>query len=51
LDQEKTMKIYIPLKGLYWNKDAGIVEFNDEFLRQFEENLNQNSQDDASMLF
>jgi hypothetical protein len=51
LDQEKTMKIYIPLKGLYWNKDAGIVEFNDESLRQFEENLNQNSQDDASMLF
>jgi hypothetical protein len=51
LEQEKNMKIYIPLKGLYWDKNNGTAEFNDGDLKQFEENINQNSEDDASMLF
>lgn len=51
LEQEKDMKIYIPLKGLYWNKDNGRVEFNNEEMKKFEEKLNQNSPNDASVLF
>lgn len=51
LEQEKNMKIHIPIKGLYWDKNNGRVEFNDNDLKKFEENLNQNSPNDASVLF
>jgi len=51
LEQEKNIKIYIPLKGLFWNNNDGMVEFNDEALQKFETELDSNSADDASMLF
>jgi hypothetical protein len=51
LGQEKNIKIYVPLKDYYWNAGEGMVEFHNNDLKQFEQNLNQNSPDDASMLF
>jgi hypothetical protein len=51
LEQEKKIKIYIPLKDFYWNKDNGNVEFKNNDLKQFENNLEKNSPNDASVLF
>jgi len=51
LEQEKSIKIYIPLKDFYWNKDGGNMEFKNNELKQFEENLDKNSPNDASVLF
>jgi peptidyl-prolyl cis-trans isomerase C len=50
-DQEKNLKILIPLKDYYWNKDNLDVEFKDEAMKKFEENILQNPSDDASMMF
>ena len=51
LGQEKNIKIYIPLKDYYWNASDGTVEFRSNDLKQFEQNLDQNSPDDASVIF
>lgn len=51
VQQEKNIKISIPLKEFYWNKEIGEVEFRDAGMKAFEENLNNNSSGDASVLF
>jgi hypothetical protein len=51
LEQEKNIKIYVPLRDYSWNKDEGTLEFKDNDLRQFESNLDKNSPNDASILF
>lgn len=51
LEQEKNIKIYVPLKDFYWNKDGGNLEFKNNDLKQFEDNLDKNSPNDASILF
>jgi len=51
LEQEKNIKIYIPLKDFYWNKDSGSLEFKNNDLKQFEDNLDKNSPNDPSVLF
>ncbi|MFA6973612.1 MAG: peptidylprolyl isomerase [Parcubacteria group bacterium] len=51
LEQEKNIKIWIPLKDFKWNKEAGVVEFTNNDLQQFESELDKNSPDEASMIF
>lgn len=50
-EYEKTFNIHIFSKDFYWNKDAGIVEFKSNDLRDFEKNLDKNSPNDISILF
>ncbi|HAI74269.1 MAG TPA: hypothetical protein DCS28_02665 [Candidatus Moranbacteria bacterium] len=50
-EYEKNFDIHIFLKDFYWNKDAGTVEFKNDDLKNFEENLDKNSPDDISILF
>jgi len=50
-EQIKTMKIFIPLKDYYWDSQKGIVDFSDEKMRDFEKNLLENFQGDASIIF
>ena len=50
-EKQNNIKIYIPLKGLYWNEKDDFVDFNDQSLKKFEDNIFNNSPDDASLLF
>jgi hypothetical protein len=50
-DQMKAMKIFIPLKDYYWDKNQALVNFTSDEMKQFESNLNDNSQGDASVIF
>lgn len=50
-EQEKSIKIFIPLKDFSWNKEMGEVEFKNEDMKNFEENLDKNSIGDASVMF
>lgn len=50
-EKEKDYSIYIPLKGYSWNSEENKVEFKDEELRKFEENISTNSPDDISIIF
>lgn len=50
-EQEKAIKVFIPLKDYYWDKDAGAVEFAGQEMRDFEKNLNINSAGDISVAF
>ncbi len=50
-EHEKGFNIHIFSKDFYWNKDAGLVEFRNNDLTNFEENLDKNSPDDISVLF
>jgi parvulin-like peptidyl-prolyl isomerase len=50
-EQEKSFKVYIPLKDYYWDKDSQSVQFTSPGLRDFEKNLQENSPDDISMMF
>lgn len=50
-EQIKNMKIFVPVKGYYWNQDQGLVEFSDQNLREFESNIMENFQGDASVIF
>ena len=45
------MSIHVLAPEYEWNQDAARVEFHDPALRQFEANLLQNSQGDASVIF
>lgn len=49
--QEKGMRIFVPAKYYYWDKNTLQVEFNDADLKSFEENLEKNSPDDISVMF
>ena len=40
----KEMKIYIPLKDYYWNKEKGALEFSNEEMREFEKNIAESFQ-------
>ncbi len=50
-EQIKQMKIFIPLKGYGWNKEKGMAEFSDEKMKEFEKNVMENFQGDASVIF
>lgn len=50
-EHEKSFDIHILSKDFYWNKNNGLVEFRNNDLKNFEENLNKNSPDDISVLF
>ncbi len=47
----KEMKIYIPLKDYYWNKENGTAEFSSEEMKEFEKSIMENFQGDASVIF
>lgn len=52
LDEEiKKMKIYIPFRGCYWNKENGTAEFSDEEMKKFEKSIMENFQGDASVIY
>lgn len=50
-EQEKNIKIFIPLKDFFWNKEKNEVEFKNEDMKNFEQNLDKNSVGDASVMF
>lgn len=50
-EQEKDIKIFIPLKDFIWNREAGKVEFKSGDMKNFEMNLDKNSVGDASVMF
>lgn len=50
-EQEKNIKIFIPLKDFFWNKEKNEVEFKNEDMKKFEQNLDKNSIGDASVMF
>ncbi|HDH07731.1 MAG TPA: hypothetical protein ENG89_01790, partial [Candidatus Moranbacteria bacterium] len=45
------MKIYIPLKDYYWDKDGFEAQFRDESLREFEKEIIKEFQGDASLIY
>ncbi|MEI7425458.1 MAG: peptidylprolyl isomerase [Candidatus Moraniibacteriota bacterium] len=47
----KDFDIHIFAKDLFWNKATGQVEFKNNELKDFENNLEKNSPDDISVLF
>jgi parvulin-like peptidyl-prolyl isomerase len=51
MEQEKNTKIYIPLKDFYWDTKTQTVRFKDKKLEDFENNLNENSAGDISVMF
>lgn len=50
-EYEKTIKIYIPLKDFFWNKDEGRVDFQDKDLQKFEEDIGKNYPGGISTMF
>ena len=50
-EQEKEISVSIFAKGYFWNKEAGVVEFKDKSLTDFENNLEKNSAGDVSTIF
>jgi len=51
LEQEKNMRVRVFLKDYYWNNDMAVVEFKDQAMQDFENDLERNSSGDASVLF
>ncbi len=49
--QMKNMKFFVPLRGYYWDGENLFVEFRDESLRQFEQDLLEKAEGDASVMF
>ncbi len=50
-DKMKDLKVWIPLKDYYWDKLSLSAEFKDQNLKDFEKNIRENSQGDASVIF
>ncbi len=50
-EEMKKMKIFVLLKDYFWNKEAAMIEFRSEDMKNFEKELIENSQGDASVLF
>lgn len=40
-EQKQQTKLWIPLRGYQWNQSTGRIEFTDENMRHFEENVRQ----------
>lgn len=49
--RKKESSVWILLRGLRWNKDAGDMEFADDDLKKFEESEIENFSGDASVFF
>lgn len=50
-EELKTLPVWVLAPEYEWNRDTARVEFRDPELRQFEMNLLQNSEGDASVMF
>lgn len=50
-EQIKGIKILVPLKDYYWDSASGVVQFSSEEMRNFENNMLENFQGDASIIF
>jgi hypothetical protein len=48
MEKEESMKIIIPFKGLYWDKENGEILFSDNELSQLEEKMMQEDYGDPS---
>ena len=51
MEEEKNIRIYIPLKDFYWDTKNQVVRFQNENIENFENNLNENSAGDISVMF
>jgi len=51
MEQEKSFNIDILLKDFRWDKESQAVQFTDQKMIDFENNLEINSPDDVSVLF
>lgn len=49
--QKKEMKIFVPLKEFTWNGTAGLVDFRDKKMQEFEREERSKAQGDASIMF
>lgn len=50
-EQMNNMNIFIPLKEYYWDHEILRVQFKDDSLKEFEKDIIENFQGDASILF
>lgn len=50
-ERENEMRIYITIGGLRWDKNSSQLEFTDKNMQSFENDLENNSQNDPSMMF
>lgn len=50
-EEMKKMKFFIPLKEYTWNSETVRVDFKDEAMKNFEKEMIENSQGDASIMF
>lgn len=39
VDKEQAYRVTIPLRGVFWNRDAGIIQSSDPNVREFEEKI------------
>ncbi|KKR21411.1 MAG: Foldase protein PrsA [Candidatus Moranbacteria bacterium GW2011_GWA2_39_41] len=51
LEQEKNMRVIIPIKEYRWNKENATVDFVNTDMQDFEKNLYTNSAGDISIIF
>ena len=51
LEKQKSMQIRVFMKDYAWNSESSEVEFKNEEMRNFEADLDNNSADDASVIF
>lgn len=49
--QIKSMAVHVPAKDYYWDKGKGMVDFKSNDMREFEKNILDNFQGDASIIF
>jgi parvulin-like peptidyl-prolyl isomerase len=49
--KEKEVRIFSLRRGYQWNENIGEMQFTDESLKKFEDNLEKNSPDDVSVFF
>jgi parvulin-like peptidyl-prolyl isomerase len=50
-EEMKKIKIIIPIRDYVWNEETQMLEFKNEDMKKFEQELINNSQGDASILF
>lgn len=50
-DREKEISVSVFAKGYYWNKETSTVDFKDQEMKKFEENMEENSAGDVTAIF
>ncbi|MFZ5982464.1 MAG: peptidylprolyl isomerase, partial [Patescibacteria group bacterium] len=50
-EEKKKRSVWIPIRGLYWNREEGRVDFESQEMRDYEKKLLEESTGDASLIF